>query len=86
MPYRLLYNTAASVNGYPKLISGDGDGTVNLRSLEGCLYWKDKQKKNIYHQPFPKVDHMQILKDLNVLNYIRTTLNYKKKGRKFSVI
>ncbi|XP_024935900.1 group XV phospholipase A2 isoform X2 [Cephus cinctus] len=38
---RLYYKPGTSVDGYPQLIPGDGDGTVNLRSLEGCLHWQE---------------------------------------------
>ncbi|XP_015509870.2 phospholipase A2 group XV [Neodiprion lecontei] len=62
------------LSDYPKLVLGDGDGTVNSRSLEGCLHWQDKQKQKIYHKEFPKVDHMQILKNVDILNYISNVL------------
>ncbi|CAB3373511.1 Hypothetical predicted protein [Cloeon dipterum] len=31
----------------PELIMGDGDGTVNLRSLEGCSKWKQAQNNGL---------------------------------------
>ncbi|KAK9294345.1 hypothetical protein QLX08_011015 [Tetragonisca angustula] len=71
---RLYYKPGTSIEGSPQLISGDGDGTVNLRSLEGCKYWQNKQKRKVYSQVFPGVNHMDILKNSNVLNYIKTIL------------
>ncbi|CAK9799552.1 Phospholipase A2 group XV [Anthophora plagiata] len=71
---KLYYKPGISIEGTPQLISGDGDGTVNLRSLEGCKHWQGKQKRKIYSQVFPGVNHMNILKDTNVLSYIRTVL------------
>lgn len=59
---------------YPKLVLGDGDGTVNSRSLEGCLHWQGKQKQKIYHEEFAAVDHMSILRDDNILSYISNVL------------
>lgn len=50
---------------------GDGDGTVNLRSLEGCLRWVDKQKQPVHHTNFKGVDHMSIMADMKVLDYIK---------------
>ncbi|CAK9831228.1 Phospholipase A2 group XV [Anthophora retusa] len=37
---KLYYKPGISIEGTPQLISGDGDGTVNLRSLEGCKHWQ----------------------------------------------
>lgn len=71
---KLYYKPGTSVGDTPQLIPGDGDGTVNLRSLEGCKYWQGKQKQKVYSQTFPGVDHMNILRNINVLNYIKTVL------------
>lgn len=65
---RLFYKD--NFQSYPVLIPGDGDGTVNLRSLEGCLHWKNLQKQKIYHTSFSKADHTGILRNNDVLNYI----------------
>ncbi|XP_043670002.1 phospholipase A2 group XV-like isoform X1 [Vespula pensylvanica] len=71
---RLYYKPGTSIDGRPQLIPGDGDGTVNLRSLEGCLHWQMKQKQKVYHQAFPGVNHMTILKHPDVLKYIKSVL------------
>lgn len=71
---RLYYKPGTSIEGSPQLIPGDGDGTVNVRSLEGCKYWQGKQKQKVYSQAFPGVNHMDILRNINVLNYIKTVL------------
>jgi len=55
---------------YPKLEYGNGDGTVNSRSLEGCVRWADMQKQKVVHQVFPNADHMTILRDERVMDYI----------------
>lgn len=52
------------------MVNGDGDGTVNKRSLEACKYWKTKQKQPIYMGEFSGTDHMSILANLNVLDNI----------------
>merc|ERR1712179_361236 len=46
----------------PSLIKGDGDGTVNIRSLQGCLKWKDKQSQPVHHKVFEKVNHLDMLR------------------------
>jgi lysophospholipase-3 len=72
MFYRLIYKPQTFPDGYPDFAYGDGDGTVNKRSLEGCVNWQGKQKENIYHQTFSSLDHMGILHDKRVLSYIET--------------
>lgn len=55
---------------YPKLQYGNGDGTVNSRSLQGCVHWTSMQKQKVFHQVFPNADHMKILRDERVMDYI----------------
>ncbi|CAH0389323.1 unnamed protein product [Bemisia tabaci] len=71
---KMIYKKGKWPGGYPTFSFGDGDGTVNKRSLEGCVYWTGKQKQKVYHQVFPKVDHMDILQDKNVVSYIQNLL------------
>ncbi|KAL3282550.1 hypothetical protein HHI36_005730 [Cryptolaemus montrouzieri] len=72
---RLYYKPGTWLDGYPTLVMGNGDGTVNLRSLEGCLLWRNMQSQNIYSVPLAKVDHLGILSDKNVLQYISDLVN-----------
>lgn len=58
------------MDGSPTLVNGDGDGTVNIRSLQGCQHWKKIQKRNVYDKGFAGVDHMGILSDKRMLDYI----------------
>lgn len=57
-------------DGKPDIEYGDGDGTVNLLSLQGCTNWKDKQSKPVYSQSFKLVDHMTVMSNVDVLDYI----------------
>lgn len=66
---RLIYDKNKFPD-HPNLEYGDGDGTVNLRSLIGCLRWQGKQKQKIFHQSYSNVDHMQILSNPDTMNYI----------------
>ena len=50
---------------------GDGDGTVNLRSLNACKSWRSKQSQAVNIKIFSGVDHMRILSDYNVTSYIK---------------
>ncbi|CAG9864368.1 unnamed protein product [Phyllotreta striolata] len=67
---KLYYKPGTFLDGYPTLLYGDGDGTVNRRSLEGCLQWRTLQKQKVFVQELPKVDHLQILHDKTMLKYI----------------
>ena len=57
-------------NGSHVKKEGDGDGTVNIRSLELCKQWSDKQNKPVITQSFKRLNHNQILKDKEVVKYI----------------
>ncbi|XP_072751668.1 lysosomal phospholipase A and acyltransferase [Anoplolepis gracilipes] len=71
---KLYYKPGTAIDGYPQLVFGDGDGTVNIRSLEACVHWQKSQKQKIYYQGFSKVDHTNILKNHDILAYIKTVL------------
>jgi len=74
---RLIYKKGAFPEGYPTFLFGDGDGTVNVRSLEGCLHWKGKQNKPVFHQTFPDMDHMDVLRDSRIIDYITQLFSTK---------
>ncbi|CAG9824467.1 unnamed protein product [Phaedon cochleariae] len=71
---RLFYKPGTFLDGYPTLIYGDGDGTVNRRSLEGCLHWRTLQKQKVFVKELPKIDHLQILHDKSTQNYITSLI------------
>lgn len=57
----------------PTLVSGDGDGTVNARSLKACEQWsgtKAQGAKTIHSIELPRADHMGILSDKRVVEYV----------------
>jgi len=78
----------------PTLQYGNGDGTVNARSLRGCLNWSSDVKRRrrylgkrhwlssldttghptVFHKEFPGVDHMKILTDGGVIQYIKQVM------------
>lgn len=53
---------------------GDGDGTVNQISLEACSQWRGKQKYPVHHEKFANIDHMAILSDRKVMEYLIESL------------
>lgn len=70
---KLDYKKSANLNGTPTLINGDGDGTVNARSLRACSQWigmQGQNNKNVSVMELPKVDHMTVLSDDRIIKYI----------------
>ena len=57
-----------------KMIEGNGDGTVNDRSLESCHLWKDKQALPVVMKSFPNVTHSEMVSDKGVLEEIEKLL------------
>ena len=41
----------------PIIKRGDGDGTVNLRSMKACLKWRTQQKKPVHYRVFKGINH-----------------------------
>lgn len=65
----------------PTLVTGDGDGTVNARSLKSCEKWsgtKAQRENTIHSIELPGADHMGILSDKRVLKYVLDVLINKK--------
>ena len=54
----------------PSVVYGDGDGTVNLKSLRGYERWMGKQKQPIKFQEFEGVEHLVTLKHPPIIDYI----------------
>lgn len=58
----------------PQVTYGDGDGTVNVRSLEACNKWNQRQAYNVTLKQYPAVNHNGVLSNENVHNYVKTLL------------
>jgi lysophospholipase-3 len=54
----------------PSVVYGDGDGTVNLRSLQGWKRWIGKQPNPISFKEFNGVEHVATLRYQPVIDYI----------------
>ena len=57
-----------------QIVYGDGDGTVNLRSLLGFKRWISMQPQKIFSKEFFGVSHGAILFYPPVINYILNLL------------
>lgn len=69
----LKYSTP-DLTGNPKLLTGDGDGTVNLRSLRGCEQWRSEQKQPVNTLEVPGGEHIKILAVPTAIQYIKNVL------------
>lgn len=74
---RIRYKTSVipTEDDEPEFVYGDGDGSVNIRSLEACLKWRMFQTQPVLFQPFEYVNHMHILRNAKVLDYVENILS-----------
>lgn len=59
------------------MVSGDGDGTVNARSLKACEKWANatqQHNKKIHSIEIQGADHMGILSHKRVVDYVLQVL------------
>ncbi|CAH1270757.1 PLA2G15 [Branchiostoma lanceolatum] len=70
-PYQFSYTAKEFPDLQPTTIYGDGDGTVNLNSARGCLRWREQQKQPVFYQTFEGAEHMKILANQTVIEYIK---------------
>lgn len=76
--HKLVYNKGKFPDSQPHVVFGDGDGTVNAKSLRGCLQWQPKQHQPVNYRNFTGIDHMLVMSDPRVLDYIKTiTMSYE---------
>lgn len=64
-------------NPTPGKVKGDGDGTVNYRSLSGCKHWSDQPAQGNYtinRFEIPNAEHYNILSDHRAINHILNEL------------
>ncbi|KAI8428336.1 hypothetical protein MSG28_002528 [Choristoneura fumiferana] len=78
---RLVYKPGTWLDGYPTLSGGDGDGTVNLRSLTACEHWAKRRGRStlnggkpVKSLPLANAEHLKILHDQRVIDYITTVM------------
>lgn len=70
---QLIYKSD-DLSASPELVMGNGDGSVNIRSLEGCTYWRGLQKQPITTLEVPKVEHFEILGNPQIVSYVLDVL------------
>uniref|UniRef100_A0A914DB15 Uncharacterized protein n=1 Tax=Acrobeloides nanus TaxID=290746 RepID=A0A914DB15_9BILA len=75
-PEKLTWAKGYFPDYQPTVIYGDGDGTVNRRSLEACKAWNETNNagKLVHLQELSGADHMTILKDQRAIKAIQDIL------------
>lgn len=73
-PELFIYGIGQFPDTYPVTNYGDGDGTVNLRSLQGCKRFKYIQEKDVFVQGFKGAEHMAILDNSEVIGLVKKLL------------
>ena len=66
-PLQFLYAPGGFPDSEPTTIYGDGDGTVNIKSLMACSRWKGKQNYDVTLREFPGVEHVHTIKNKDVI-------------------
>ncbi|KAK4310994.1 hypothetical protein Pmani_017488 [Petrolisthes manimaculis] len=66
----------------PNLLYGEGDGTVNLKSAQVCEGWSGKQKQPVHTKVFNKMEHMEILRTPETIQYFVDILKNITEKRK----
>jgi len=73
---KLIYKSGEFPGSDPStIIKGNGDGTVNYRSLIGCTRWNGLQTQPVTHHEFPGVDHLEILRNNEPATFIKNLVN-----------
>jgi len=73
---KLVYKEGEFPGSDPSLIlKGNGDGTVNWRSLIGCTRWDGQQDQMVHHHVLPGVDHLGILRNDDAAAEIALLIN-----------
>lgn len=58
---------------------------LSTSGIFNLLQWVGKQKQKVYHKPYQGIDHMQILRDPDVISYVvELVQNITKKNMRLS--
>lgn len=68
------WNSGGFPDKTPEIKYGDGDGTINISSLQACKKYKHLQEKPFYYKTFAKIAHQPVIEDRIVFEYIQGVL------------
>lgn len=69
-PERYVYTAGEFPDTEPIEIMGDGDGTVNINSLEACKVWSGQMSYNLTMAKFPDVEHVNAIKNADIIQHV----------------
>ena len=69
-PRQFIYTKNDLSDSEPKIVYGDGDGTVNIGSLMACKQWEYQMSYNITVKEYPGVEHTPTVKNPLVISDI----------------
>lgn len=70
---KLIYEKNKFPDENPDRIEyADGDGTVNIESLQACQRWKYQQTQPVHYFKIKGIDHMQVLSELKIIQHLIT--------------
>lgn len=73
-PEKFLYQVDEFPDTFPKTEFGDGDGTVNIRSLQACHSFVGKQEQQVVIKSFSKAEHMAMVGDPRVIEFVKNVI------------
>ena len=80
-PIQFVYGPGKFPDQEPTTINGDGDGTVNIKSLMACSRWQGKQYYNVTLRQFPGVEHVHTIKNKDVIAAVDAIVYSKDERR-----
>lgn len=73
-PKQFQYGKGEFPDTDPHTINGNGDGTVNIQSLEACQRWKGQQKYDVTWRSFSGVEHVHMIKNSDVIKAVEAVV------------
>lgn len=64
----MVFGPGEFPNSKPTFINGDGDGTVNARSLAACTALDGMPHTKVHHKVYPGIDHQGMLHSSTVVS------------------
>ncbi len=73
-PRQFKYGKGDFPDTDPDIVNGNGDGTVNIQSLEACHRWKGQQKYSVTWKGFPGVEHVHTIKNTEIIHAVESVV------------
>lgn len=74
-PAHFIYKEGQFPDTLPHTVTSDGDGTVNIRSLQACAKFTDKSPYKVVMRNFTGGEHMGIIGDRRLIEFVENLLD-----------